>query len=187
MNDGLFYVAACWLIISSVSVALSPYPVRSVLSLISAFVATAVLWLGIGAEFLALALVFVYVGAVMALFLFIVFMINIDHLETKISMRAKSIMVMLLGLSLGVIFWKASRVVVEHNLSIPYETSNTKQIGIRLFQRYWLEFEYVGFILLSAMIAAIALVSRENKTAKYQDTQTQMDRRVEDCITWMDT
>ena len=63
-----------------------PIPCSKCAVIDSAFVATAILWLGLGAEFLALALIFVYVGAVMALFLFIVFMLNsFIHLRCEVQ------------------------------------------------------------------------------------------------------
>ena len=75
-------------------------------ALISAFIATAVLWIGIGAEFLGLALIFVYVGAVMALFLFIVFMLNIDVLNTVVSRRTKLLSFILITGVITLVFWK---------------------------------------------------------------------------------
>jgi hypothetical protein len=52
--------------------------VYSALFLIVAFVSSAVLWLLLEAEFLAITLVLVYVGAVMVLFLFVVMMLDIN-------------------------------------------------------------------------------------------------------------
>ena len=48
-----------------------------------AFVQSAVLWLLIEAEFLAIVLVLVYVGAVMVLFLFVVMMLDINVEELR--------------------------------------------------------------------------------------------------------
>lgn len=185
MVDALFYLLSLGLIVASLSVALSPYPVRSILSLIGAFVLTSVLWLSIGAEFLALALIFVYVGAVMALFLFIVFMINIDHLKSHISRYMMMGMISLLLVSFLMIIWRAYGVLPNNMLAPITDSSNTRTIGVRLFQEYGLEFEYIAMILLSAMVAAIALVGKRDSQAKYQNIRQQMDRREEDCITWM--
>lgn len=186
MNDWVFYSVSLWIIFACLSVALSAYPVRSVISLISAFVATSVLWIGIGAEFLGLALIFVYVGAVMALFLFIVFMLNIDKLKTKISASMKYLMLILLTGSLGFIIYKGFQVVPQHSISVPQAQSNTKEIGVMLYQNYGLAFIYVGLILLSAMVAAIGLVGKRPQTAKYQNIKSQINRKVEDSITWME-
>ena len=189
MRDFIFYFSALWLLVSSIAVALSAYPVRSILSLISAFLATSVLWLDLGAEFLALVLVFVYVGAVMALFLFIVFMINLDYLKSQVPLPVRILFILTLGLGLGWLVWKGMHSVVAHEITSSsvseVSSSNTQTIGVRLFTHYTLVFEYVGIVLLSAMVAAIALVNRKNTQAKYQDIDKQVAREEEDCITWM--
>ena len=73
----LFYVFAAVLIASGVGVITSRNPVHSALCLVLCFFTSAVLWLLIEAEFLAIVLVLVYVGAVMVLFLFVVMMLDI--------------------------------------------------------------------------------------------------------------
>ena len=65
---------------------LSNQPVKSVLSLMGCFLCVSVMWLLLGAEFLALVLIFVYVGAVMTLFLFMVMMLNISRYDAKIAL-----------------------------------------------------------------------------------------------------
>lgn len=190
MRDIIFYLAAGWLLVSSLSVALSAYPVRSVLALISAFLATSVLWLDLGAEFLALVLIFVYVGAVMALFLFIVFMINMDYLKSEVALGVKAAFIVTLVLGLSWLVWKGMQTVAPHELQTVVDENqltNTKAIGVALFTRYALVFEYVGVVLLSAMVAAIVLVNRTNSSAKYQNIRSQVNREEKDCITWMKT
>ena len=190
MRDWIFYFASVWLLISSMAVALSAYPVRSILSLISAFLATSLLWLDLGAEFLALVLVFVYVGAVMALFLFIVFMINIDYLKSQVPIMVRSGVILLLSLGVGWLIWRGTQSISANILPAAgklNQVSNTQMIGVQLFTKYALVFEYIGIVLLSAMVAAIALVNRKNNVAKYQNIRQQVDREEKDCITWMES
>ena len=73
----LFYILAAVLVIAAFRVITARSPVTAVLHLILAFVNAAMLWMLLGAEFLALLLVLVYVGAVMVLFLFVVMMLDI--------------------------------------------------------------------------------------------------------------
>ena len=63
------------------------HPVKSVLSLMGCFLGTSILWLMLGADFLAFVLIFVYVGAVMTMFLFMVMMLNISEyaIEDRLS------------------------------------------------------------------------------------------------------
>src|SRR5690606_18416166 len=73
----LFYILAAVLVIAAFRVITARSPVTAVLHLILAFANAAMLWMLLGAEFLALLLVLVYVGAVMVLFLFVVMMLDI--------------------------------------------------------------------------------------------------------------
>ncbi|HVO00027.1 MAG TPA: NADH-quinone oxidoreductase subunit J, partial [Steroidobacteraceae bacterium] len=65
----LFYAFATILVAAGVGVITSRNPVHAALSLVLCFLTSAVLWMLIEAEFLAIVLVLVYVGAVMVLFL----------------------------------------------------------------------------------------------------------------------
>ena len=79
----LFYVFAAVLVVAALGVITARNPVHSALFLVLAFVQSAVMWLLIEAEFLAIALVLVYVGAVMVLFLFVVMMLDINVEELR--------------------------------------------------------------------------------------------------------
>ena len=174
MSEGLFYLLALCLLGSSLSVAFSSYPVRSILSLISCFVITAILWLLMGAEFLALSLIFVYVGAVMALFLFIVFMLNVDRLPGHFS-NIQKLLYFFVALGIVITFvLKGSSWFDWQLLPQDVKGSNTQSIGVMLYTDYWFAFESIGFILLSAMIGAVALVTKDNKVAKYQVIKDQL-------------
>src|SRR5512139_2735646 len=74
----LFYVFAAVLGVSALGVITARNPVHCALFLVSAFLNSAVIWLLLEAEFLAVTLVVVYVGAVMVLWLFVVMMLDID-------------------------------------------------------------------------------------------------------------
>src|SRR5580765_3130319 len=79
----LFYAFATILVASGLGVITARNPVHAALSLVLCFFTSAVLWMLIEAEFLAIVLVLVYVGAVMVLFLFVVMMLDINVEELK--------------------------------------------------------------------------------------------------------
>src|SRR6202008_3534581 len=79
----LFYAFATILVASALGVIVSRNPVHAALSLVLCFITSAVLWLLIEAEFLAILLVLVYVGAVMVLFLFVIMMLDINLEELR--------------------------------------------------------------------------------------------------------
>jgi len=86
----LFYIFSFFVILSSIGVITSKNPVYCVLYLILAFINSAILFLFLNAEFLAMLLIVVYVGAVAVLFLFVVttlayFYPVIKHAKNKLD------------------------------------------------------------------------------------------------------
>ena len=170
----IFYIFAIILLAAAVMVIVSRNPVRAVLFLVLAFFASAVLWMMMQAEFLALLLIFVYVGAVMTLFLFVVMMLNIDL--TK--MREKFVRFLPLGIIVMLILIATMVVVVSpRHLGItadrlprvPADFSNVKAMGALLYTNYLYPFEIASVILLVAIIAAITLAFHGRKS----NTKTQ--------------
>jgi NADH-quinone oxidoreductase subunit J len=174
----LFYVFAFLSLVGALTVVFSRHPVRAVLSLVLTLVCGSVLWLLLEVEFLALMLIVVYVGAVMVLFLFVVMMIDVEveaHQKTYVKYWP-------IGLLLGVIFFgvlgwgfSSGAFSVDHFPVPPSHSasySNTKELGMLLFTQYLYPFELAGVLLLSGMIAAIALTFRGRKPG----TKTQVIR-----------
>jgi NADH-quinone oxidoreductase subunit J len=162
VNEIAFYIPAVLLVLSAINVAFTRKPVWGLLSLMLCFLSTAVLWMGLGAEFLALALIFIYVGAVMALFLFIVFMLNVDSIPAaQLPLSNRLVLCLLVVLGGGILFHYAGVSDAVGNAYILPE--QTKQLGIRLYQDYELAFEVMGIALLAAMLGAIALVLGDRK------------------------
>lgn len=161
----LFYAFSALLIITSFLVIFVKETVQSALWLIVAFVFSAVLWMMLQAEFLALVLIFVYVGAVLTLFLFVVMMINTDK-EDRINPVKRvvpfAILLMLLlfvVLAGAIIKFNHGSIVWQHATLIAHQTTynNTLQMGRILYTHYVVAFEIAAMVLLVAIIGAISL------------------------------
>src|ERR671917_1104739 len=83
LTEILFYAFSAVLVVAALGVITARNPVHAALFLVFAFFNSAVLWLLMEAEFLAIVLVLVYVGAVMVLFLFVVMMLDINVEELR--------------------------------------------------------------------------------------------------------
>lgn len=158
----LFYLFACLTLVSAMFVILLRNPVHSVMSLVATFVCSAVLWLLLQAEFLALVLVFLYVGAVMTLFLFVVMMLNIDlaplqERYSRLMPIAAVIMLVFLGFLLMVFSPMHFATGQESFVFQGPGYHNLSAIGKLLFTQYILPFEATGVLLLVAIVSAIAL------------------------------
>ncbi|MFT4694394.1 MAG: NADH-quinone oxidoreductase subunit J, partial [Francisella sp.] len=82
VTDILFYIFSSLAIISALVLVLSGNPVNSVIAMIFTFICTAVVWIIFQQVYLALLLIVVYVGAVLVMFLFVVFMLDL-HVEKQ--------------------------------------------------------------------------------------------------------
>ncbi len=73
----LFFIVAAVMLASGIMVVTQRNPVMSVVFLIIAFFSLAVLYIMLGAQFIAVMQVIVYAGAIMVLFVFVVMMLNL--------------------------------------------------------------------------------------------------------------
>jgi len=182
----LFYAFATILVASGLGVITARNPVHAALSLVLCFFTSAVLWLLIEAEFLAIALVLVYVGAVMVLFLFVVMMLDIRVEELR---RGFTRHAWLGWVVTATVIAEIVGVLVQRRLGLdttrgaaplPAGYSNANELGVALFTRYAYAIEIAALLLLVAIIAAIALTLRHRRGLKVQDISAQVAVRASD-------
>ena len=184
----LFYAAATVLVAAAIGVITVRNPVHAALCLILAFVSSAVLWLLLEAEFLAVVLVLVYVGAVMVLFLFVVMMLDINVATLREGMLRYAPVGAVVA---GVIVLELAWVVWSRNEGLPGEVplvprdvaySSTKELGQVLYTAYLYPFELAAMLLLLAIVAAILLTIRHRPGLKVQDVGRQVKVRRDDRV-----
>jgi len=184
----LFYAFAAVLIAAALGVITSRNPVYSALFLVLAFVQSAVLWLLIDAEFLALALVLVYVGAVMVLFLFVVMMldVNVEELRKGFTryLPLGVAVALIVVVEIGHVIWFRAQGLrfLTTPQGQPADYSNTKELGAVLYTEHVYAFEIAAVILLLAIVAAITLTMRKRPGLKVQDIAKQVAVRREDRV-----
>jgi NADH-quinone oxidoreductase subunit J len=184
----LFYVFAAVLLVAAVGVITSRNPVHAALFLVLAFVQSAVLWLLIEAEFLALVLVLVYVGAVMVLFLFVVMMLDVNVEEVRKGftryLPLGVAVALIVVVEIGHVIWFKSQGLqfLAVPQSLPADQSNTKALGAVLYTEHVYAFEIASVILLLAIVAAITLTMRKRPGLKVQDIVKQVGVRAADRV-----
>ena len=184
----LFWSFSAVLVGAALGVILSRNPVHSVLYLVLCFFNSAVLWLLIQAEFLAIVLVLVYVGAVMVLFLFVVMMldINIEQLREGFARNAPLgvLIAFIMVVELAYVLW-VRRLGIELPVGVvpvAEGQSNTAAIGAVLYTEYVYPFQLAAIVLLIAIIAAITLTMRRRPGQKVQDISSQVAVRAADRV-----
>jgi NADH-quinone oxidoreductase subunit J len=184
----LFYVFAAVLVVSALGVITARNPVHCALFLVSAFLNSAVIWLLLEAEFLAITLVVVYVGAVMVLWLFVVMMMDVDveKLRQGFTRYAPvgALVALVVVAQIATVVW-VRKLGLEEGTALapkPEGYSNTAELGQLLYTQYLYPFEVAAVILLVAIVAAITLTMRRRPGQKLQDVSSQVAVRAQDRV-----
>jgi NADH-quinone oxidoreductase subunit J len=164
MDVILFLVFALIAVVGAINVVVQTHPISSAIALIGVMGSLAILYLLLGAEFIAAAQVIVYAGAVMVLFVFVIMLLNAG-VEVK---HGRSFMVQLLGVPLliaflGLVSWIVERLYPEGTTVHfgGFRGGTPQAIGRALFTAYLLPFEVTSVLVLIAIIGAIVLGRKE--------------------------
>jgi NADH-quinone oxidoreductase subunit J len=164
MDVILFLIFAAIAVICGINVVVQTHPISSAISLIGVMVSLAVLYLLLGAEFLAAAQVIVYAGAIMVLFVFVIMLLNAGA-ETR---RGRSWMAQLLGLPLLFSFLGLMAYFVQQVSPGAatvrfgaFRGGTAADVGRALFTQYLLPFEVVSVLILIAILGAVVLARKE--------------------------
>ncbi|OED34425.1 NADH:ubiquinone oxidoreductase subunit J [Chromatiales bacterium (ex Bugula neritina AB1)] len=182
----VFWIFSLVLIGAAIGVITTRNPVQAALFLVLAFFNSAIIWMLMEAEFLAITLVLVYVGAVMVLFLFVVMMLDINTLPTREGFtRYLPLGALIVGaIIVQMVFLIRVRWFSAEDYPVPTpreaDYSNTEELGKAMYTDYLLQFEVAAVILLVAIIAAIALTMRRRPETKYQQPSEQINVKKED-------
>lgn len=118
----------------------------------------------LGAEFLGAAQIIVYSGAVLGLYSFAMMFFDLSkELREKLKHK-KTFFTLSVVASVLLIFMVLGFKFNTMQVELPFnEWEDTQSIGIILFTKYLLAFEILALVLLIAIIAAIALISKKIK------------------------
>jgi NADH-quinone oxidoreductase subunit J len=184
----LFYFFSAVLVLSSIGVITSRNPVHSALFLVFAFFNSAVIWMLLEAEFLAIVLVLVYVGAVMVLFLFVVMMLDIKLEEIRAGFTRFAPLGLLIAAivvaEIGSVVWVKQLGLGDSATPATQAAgySNTQALGEMLYTQYLYPLQLAAAILLIAIVAAIVLTMRKRPGQKLQDINAQVAVNAKDRV-----
>ncbi|NOR10209.1 MAG: NADH-ubiquinone/plastoquinone oxidoreductase chain 6 [Desulfovibrionaceae bacterium] len=143
-------------------------PVHSVLAVLVLFFHMAGLYLLLNAEFLAAIQIIVYAGAILVLYLFVLFLVNIrQEIKTERFVENHNISKFISFL----VFLMLIAVTQSFRLGVPGEwttdainqATHTKALGIEIFTSYILPFEIIALILLVAVVGGILLAKQDKQ------------------------
>ncbi|HUZ05170.1 MAG TPA: NADH-quinone oxidoreductase subunit J [Acidobacteriaceae bacterium] len=164
MHLVLFLIFACLCLAGALNLLFQRHPINSALSLIVVMTSLAVLYLLLGAEFLALAQIIVYSGAIMVLFVFVIMLLNVGKEERTRGSRAAY----LVGIP-GVLALFAILASVYLSLTKSFGSAQlggfmvtTSDLSRVLFRDLLLPFEVTSVLILVAILGAVVLARKEH-------------------------
>jgi NADH-quinone oxidoreductase subunit J len=160
----LFGLFAAIAVLCAINLVVQTHPISSALSLIGVMGSLAVLYLLLGAEFIAAAQLIVYAGAIMVLFVFVIMLLNAGaEKKSDKSRMARWLGVPLLVLFLGIVSFVVRGIFPQsETVTFGGFTGGTaKEVGRTLFTEYMLPFEVTSVLILIAILGAVVLARKE--------------------------
>jgi NADH-quinone oxidoreductase subunit J len=163
----VFFILAVIAIGTALGMLLVRNAIYSALFLALNFATVAMLYLILGAPFIALTQITVYAGSIMVLFLFVIMLLGVEKLPKGENLRWQP----LLGIPLVIVlagdfalnlfrrFGETATVAAA-----PANYGDPAAIGEMLFTQFMLPFEITAVILLSATLGAIMLAKPDQPT-----------------------
>jgi NADH-quinone oxidoreductase subunit J len=161
----MFFVCGVLAVTGAILLIWAKEPIHSALALILVMVSLAVLYLLLGAPFIAAIQIIVYAGAIMVLFVFVIMLLNAGAEEhTDFSRLAKYV-----GLPLGVILifwaaywlWHSPVAAAEGTGGLIAGPDSTRNLSVQLFRQYLFPFEATSILILIAILGALVLARKE--------------------------
>jgi NADH-quinone oxidoreductase subunit J len=160
----LFILFAGFCLAGAINLLLQAHPITSALSLVVVMVSLAVLYLLLGAEFLAAAQVIVYAGAIMVLFTFVVMLLNAGREERTMGSNVAralgfpAVVAVLAVIATVILSSKGLGVAtLGEGLSNAADGTNIEALSRVLFHELLLPFEVTSVLFLIAILGAVAL------------------------------
>ena len=164
----VFYTLAAFILGFGVMVVTARNTVHCVLFLVANFLCVAVLYVLLGAEFLAVIQVLVYAGGIVVLYLFVVMLVNLKrppdaHADPRRRAR--------IGFLMSAAVLAEISAILVYSAGHPSAAAGTARsaagrrehrgVGWLLYTDYLVPFEVASMLLLAAMVGAIVLAKKE--------------------------
>jgi NADH-quinone oxidoreductase subunit J len=166
MELWIFLTFATVAVACAVNLVVQRHPISGAISLIGVMGSLAVLYLQLGAEFVAAVQVIVYAGAIMVLFTFVIMLLNAEpekrggrsYVVRPLGVPSLVALLILFGLLIRLVITASERVRFGE-----FRQGTADNVGRLLFTGYLLPFEVTSVLVLVAIIGAILLAHRERE------------------------
>jgi len=178
MSPVLFWFLATLSIVAALGVVVQSNPVHCLLALVLTLISIAVLFIGQDAVVVGFLQVIVYAGAIMVLFLFVIWLLNL-RVETASTGR---LAIKFLGaIGVAALLAELESFAMPARLQVKFSTTHAAGYGSiealsqALFSQYLIAFEVTSVLLLVAVVGAVAL-ARRSTAVEVQERAEQLAR-----------
>ncbi|HLH75977.1 MAG TPA: NADH-quinone oxidoreductase subunit J [Candidatus Binataceae bacterium] len=164
MPLGLFAFLAALAVLSALGVIVQRNPIHCLLSLVGTLLIIAVLFIGLGAVTVGFLQAIVYAGAIMVLFLFVIWLLNLQVEPPEGGRLALKVLAALftaaLIAELVMVFVNLGPALGGSQPAVGAGYGDINRLAQTLFSQYLIAFEVTSILLLVGVVGAIALARR---------------------------
>jgi NADH-quinone oxidoreductase subunit J len=161
----LFIVFGLICVAGAINLLAQRHPINSALSLVVVMSSLALIYLLLGAEFVAAIQIIVYAGAIMVLFVFVIMLLNAgaeersrgSHIALLIGIPGVIALMTMVGWIMINRKHELGDIIIN-----PTNFGATNNIANLLFRDFLLPFEVTSVLILIAIMGAVVLGRREN-------------------------
>src|ERR1044072_223258 len=152
----LFYISSVIAIVSTILVITRYHPVHALLYLAVSFLAVGMIFLSLGAPFIAALEMIVYAGAIIILFIFVVMVLNLgkdtaqqekEWLKPKVWLVPSALVLVLLVEMIILLF-------TDSDQPLKVSVVDPRRLALSLYGEYIIAVELTGFLLMAGIVGA---------------------------------
>jgi NADH-quinone oxidoreductase subunit J len=161
----LFYIASFIAIAATVMVITRYQPIHALLYLVVSFMAVAMIFLSLGAPFVAALEVILYAGAIIVLLIFVVMMLNLggeaaqqekQWLQPKVWI-GPAVLALVLLVEMVVLLLRGTGA----QMTVP--EVEVRRVSLSLYREYIIAVELAGFLLMAGVVGAAHIGKHRKK------------------------
>ena len=161
----LFYISSVVAILATLMVITRYHPIHALLYLVVSFMAVAMIFVSLGAPFVAALEVILYAGAIIVLLIFAVMMMNVgsetarqekEWLKPKVWIGPSLLAFVLLG-------EMVSLLVKGSSTSMDLPVVDVRRVSLSLYREYVIAVELAGFLLMAGIVGAAHIAKHKKK------------------------
>jgi len=151
-------------IATALSTVLNRHPIYSAMSLVLHFFALSGLYLTLSSPFIAVLQILVYAGAIMVLVIFVIMLLNLSEEEKRkliVQSRQSVGIIIVVVFVIMLLVYLNSGTIHYPNEGDFSKLFSAKSLGDLLFKQHLAAFEFVGILLLAAIVGAMVMAKKK--------------------------